>query len=277
MTSLREGLGSLADEGTTDDTSAEEWRPVPGLPGYEVSNLARARSVKRPRPRLLKVSPGPCGLNTIHLRTPRGASRMYRLGTLILLAFVGPRPRELRVRHLDGNPINDRIENLTYGTEAEVAADHVARARREEAAGGPTHCPEGHRYADSWFGNWGDRMCSPCAWAELALHKDTEPRATECADCGAAFPPSHVRRVRCDPCDEAKQLEYAREYQSRRRRKLKDERAKNPPVTLCKDCAAAIPFREQPGPRPTRCKECAREAQRAADRRHRERKKAARG
>ena len=39
--------------------------------------------------------------------------------------------------------------------QAQAADDARARARREEAAGAPTHCPQGHPYEDSWYGAWG--------------------------------------------------------------------------------------------------------------------------
>lgn len=50
--------------------------------------------------------------------------RKYRhLHRLILLAFVGPCPPGLECRHLDGNPFNNRVENLSWGTPFENTAD----------------------------------------------------------------------------------------------------------------------------------------------------------
>jgi hypothetical protein len=44
---------------------------------------------------------------------------------LVLLAFVGPCPEGLEVRHLNGDPQDNRPENLAYGTKAENDADKV--------------------------------------------------------------------------------------------------------------------------------------------------------
>jgi hypothetical protein len=55
---------------------------------------------------------------------------------LVLEAFVGPCPPGLECRHLDGNPANNRVENLHWGTHAENMADMVRHGR---AAKGQEH------------------------------------------------------------------------------------------------------------------------------------------
>lgn len=55
---------------------------------------------------------------------------------LVLETFGGPRPQGLVCRHLDGNPANNVLENLEWGTYAENEADklrHGTRARGETA------------------------------------------------------------------------------------------------------------------------------------------------
>lgn len=147
---------------TTDhQPSSPEWLTVPGWPAYKVSKSGTVCSLRRPTPVVLKSYPGPCGFHTVAL-SDAGTSHRLRVGTLMAAAFLGPRPEGSEVRRLDGDPLNDRLENLAYGTIEEVHADHAARARREEAAGAPTHCPEGHRFADSWLSNWGQRFCPKC-------------------------------------------------------------------------------------------------------------------
>jgi predicted regulator of amino acid metabolism with ACT domain len=39
------------------------------------------------------------------------------------MAFIGPRPATCDIRHLDGNALNNNIENLCYGTRAENVQD----------------------------------------------------------------------------------------------------------------------------------------------------------
>lgn len=50
-------------------------------------------------------------------------SRIYGVHQIVADAFIGPRPADAEVRHLDGNPLNNRPENLAYGTHAENEAD----------------------------------------------------------------------------------------------------------------------------------------------------------
>jgi len=102
----------------------ERWRPVPGHPGYEVSDLGRVRSYRNRQghasdtPRLL--SPGTVqGYKHIKL----GRSRQTKVHILVLEAFVGPRPEGMLCRHLDGNGMNNRLSNLRWGTAEENYAD----------------------------------------------------------------------------------------------------------------------------------------------------------
>jgi hypothetical protein len=269
---------------TNENTDEEVWREVPGYPGYEVSTHGRLRSYwrrgsKRPasKPRLRQAGTvGPCGFKTFY--TPadsEGKRENIRVGTMVALAFIGPRPEGAEVRRLDGNTLNDRLDNIAYGTPEEVAADHAARARREEAAGAPTHCPEGHRYSDSWLGNWGERLCDECKkdthsqwWAEKGeqrnalLRQQTKlvadargPRITKCVDCQVEVVSKFVTGSlpkRCEPCRKAKRTD------------------KNPPPWVtCPDCGTRWP--REPGKWSSqRCQECTLIAGRARYRRRRE-------
>ena len=79
---------------------------------------------------------------------------------LILETFVGPRPQGMECRHLDGNPLNNHLINLCWGTRdenfadrvrlgesskgedhhsAKLTAEKVVAMRREYAAGGITY------------------------------------------------------------------------------------------------------------------------------------------
>lgn len=128
--------------------TAEEWRPVPGLPDYEVSDQGRVRSWKvyngQPGPRVLHVKPGGNqNYPRVHIRRD-GRTTRATVHVLMAAAFLGPRPPGLVVRHLDGNNQNNVIANLTYGTWAENNLDTVLHGTHNYAS--RTHCKHNHEY-----------------------------------------------------------------------------------------------------------------------------------
>lgn len=54
-----------------------------------------------------------------------GKKHFKPIHVLVALAFHGPRPNKLVIRHLDGNHLNNHKDNLKYGTQAENAQDAV--------------------------------------------------------------------------------------------------------------------------------------------------------
>ena len=103
----------------------EEWRDIPGYEGrYQVSDLGRVRSVDHYVQRLVKG----------RVLRPRIRERGYPVVTLsgagpkdvhqlVALAFIGPREEGQQVRHLNGNKLDPRAENLAYGTQADNEKD----------------------------------------------------------------------------------------------------------------------------------------------------------
>lgn len=51
--------------------------------------------------------------------------KRYYIHRLVLLAFVGPCPPGMECCHIDGNPINNRLSNLRWGTRRENMEDRV--------------------------------------------------------------------------------------------------------------------------------------------------------
>jgi hypothetical protein len=142
----RQLLLHLLTHETKSPTMQEEWRAVVGFEGrYEVSNLGRVKSLKRKvairhgktrtvRERIVAVCfRGYGGYPRLTLSKPNdlgGAvnSVSTTVHTLVLTAFVGPRPPGAQCRHLDGNPTNSKLGNLCWGTVKENAADRVRHA-----------------------------------------------------------------------------------------------------------------------------------------------------
>jgi hypothetical protein len=55
-----------------------------------------------------------------------GVTKTRYVHQLVLLAFVGPRPKldeKGEIRHLDGDKMNNQLANLVYGTQKENMAD----------------------------------------------------------------------------------------------------------------------------------------------------------
>jgi hypothetical protein len=57
------------------------------------------------------------------------ANKIWRVHNLIAMIFLGPRPKGLCIRHLDGDNYNNKIENLTYGTPQENSNDAKMHGR----------------------------------------------------------------------------------------------------------------------------------------------------
>ncbi len=124
---------------------SETWKAIPGFEGYDVSDLGRVRSYYTPgstdsknriawhiadAPRLvLKSSAGPDGYPLFNLQK-NGKSHNRKAHSLVMLAFVGPRPDGHCVCHYNGNPTDNQLSNLRYDTPAGNRAD-TARHRRE--------------------------------------------------------------------------------------------------------------------------------------------------
>jgi AraC-like DNA-binding protein len=114
------------------DLPGEIWKPVPGFDGYEVSNKGRVRSylanftgTRMEEPRLKSFSSVNKGGYMSAPLMRNGEMVLRKLHHLVLEAFVGPRPEGMQTRHLDGNPANNCVENLAWGTAKENGEDRV--------------------------------------------------------------------------------------------------------------------------------------------------------
>jgi len=111
---------------------AEEWRPVEGFPKYQVSSRGRVRSnTSWTNGGLLKTAlsgKGPAKYLCVSLvRHGRSFTRLVH--QLVLEAFRGPRPANAVSRHLDGDHMNCRVNNLAWGTRKENMADRRRHGR----------------------------------------------------------------------------------------------------------------------------------------------------
>lgn len=163
-----------------------EWRPVPGYEAtYEVSDDGQVRSRPRRRTRggLLKSRIGKRGYPVLNL-VQDGKQRTHEVHRLIAAAFLGPRPANMEVRHLNGDPLDCRLSNLAYGTRSENILDR--RSHGGDHNVNKTHCPNGHPYdATNTYvlpSRPSARYCRECGRARsLARYHATRPGARSTA------------------------------------------------------------------------------------------------
>ena len=151
----------------------QEWRDIPGWEGYyQVADDGRIRSVdrvtKRPqgdlpiKGRAIRPAKNKAGHLWFNVCREGRRKKMY-VHRAVATAFIGPVPDGMEVRHLDGDPENNRVDNLTYGTRSENMWDRVHHGRHPNAA--KTRCVNGHAFdADNTYHrrNGRGRECRKC-------------------------------------------------------------------------------------------------------------------
>lgn len=161
----------------SDATHApERWAPIPGWEGYfEVSDRGVIRTVGRVMirsngapftcrgrvRRLQLVNDGRWGVT---LRAG-GKQRRHLVAPLVLSAFVGLRPPGLDACHNNGNPRDDRVENLRWDTASGNALDK--RAHGTDHNVNKARCPRGHRLEAPNLRTFYSRVGREC----LACHR----------------------------------------------------------------------------------------------------------
>jgi hypothetical protein len=150
-------------------TVTENWKPIVGYEGrYEVSDQGRVWS--HVSKRLLRQSIGR-GARSGYKRVglPRdGHEWIVEVHRLVLDAFDRPRQGDEVCRHLNGDPTDNRLENLRWGSRRENNHDTVRHGRHPSAS--KTHCPRGHSYAEHGWnqqrtgkrGPFVNRICLIC-------------------------------------------------------------------------------------------------------------------
>lgn len=109
--------------------SSEVWKNIPGYElVYQVSSLGRIKRISYYRNtypgRVLTPNLDSRGYLRVHL-SQNNKSINRSIHQLVLEAFVGPRPKGLQCRHLNGNRLDNRLANLKWGTPAENQKDSI--------------------------------------------------------------------------------------------------------------------------------------------------------
>lgn len=158
------------------------WADIPGYEGkYQVSDLGEVRGLPRCDAYRGRLTPG---------RTLRGVRRTGRapnytrvtlsseggrwlvaIHQLVALAFIGPRPADQEVRHLNGDFTDNRLSNLAYGTHAENMQDIIIHGQNYQA--NKTHCPQNHPYDEA---NTGISAGGRVRWCRICKREAQEKR-----------------------------------------------------------------------------------------------------
>lgn len=157
----------------------ERWAPLPGWEEfYEISDHGRVRSLPRVDSlgrnwpgRIRKLGYHPAGYWLIGLRGG-GKATTKLVHSLVLTAFVGPRPEGLNACHNDGDPSNNHVDNLRWDTQSSNLLDAVQHGTHRLAAA--THCVNGHEFSaeNTRIDKAGHRSCRECARLKARAHHD---------------------------------------------------------------------------------------------------------
>lgn len=152
---------------------AETWREHPDYPVIQVSDQGRV--YRKPRTVIRgqdtyrlsgRIAALNTGSKTGHLKVQIRMAGKYHhawVHRLVLETFAGPCPDGMECRHLNGNPKDNRLENLAWGTPSENSADTKAHgyapSRKDACKRGHPFTPE-NTYRPPARPN--DRHCKEC-------------------------------------------------------------------------------------------------------------------
>jgi hypothetical protein len=131
----------------------EKFIVITEFPAYRISNFGRIQSrwqrhasykgfIKKDIWKDLPSFPDAKGYLQIHLCDGRGRVKTERIHTLVALAFLGERPYKNVVRHIDSNPSNNHITNLSYGTYLDNENDKIQNGTWNTRNGGAKIKPQ---------------------------------------------------------------------------------------------------------------------------------------
>ena len=128
-----------------DDMDNEIWKDIPGYEGcYQASTAGRIKSIAHPvagknpytgKPFIRMVSerilrPGRYSKSG-HVSVPLGRrTNGILVHRLVMRTFVGNCPEGMEVLHKNGNLVDNRLENLRYGTRTENILDVFYQGKR---------------------------------------------------------------------------------------------------------------------------------------------------
>ena len=119
----------------------EIWKDIPGYEGvYQVSSFGRVRSLDRyvfggkayylKKGKIQKLQNNGNGYLYKQLKH-EGNNRNFYIHRLVMMVFVGDRPENMAICHIDGDKTNNNINNLRYDTYKENNIDQFRHGNRK--------------------------------------------------------------------------------------------------------------------------------------------------
>ncbi|MCV7093296.1 HNH endonuclease [Mycobacterium interjectum] len=164
-----------------EPTTPEVWRAIPGQPDYEASSHGRVRSYRRCRsgdranfvPQIIK---GYIDYEGYQRVTFGDGTRRY-MHQIVAEVFIGPRPPDHEVSHINHVRHDNRAENLRYATRQDNLSDRFQEKAKT--------CKRGHPLTDDnvYVERRGTRVCRICFRRRIAKRDPNN-----CHECGEPLP-----------------------------------------------------------------------------------------
>ena len=141
----------------------ETWKEWPGHPRVLVSDQGRVARILQPSVSKKRKYP------RVNVATETGRAVRF-VHRLVLETFRGPRPEGALSRHLNDQPEDNRLENLSWGTTSENTQDAYRNGGRKRKE----FCPLGHRLEGANLQVKGHR-CKACNQERASAHWHSRP------------------------------------------------------------------------------------------------------
>ena len=116
------------------DYNKDEWKEIPGLPGYEISIYGDVYFKGDVSGKLRRKS-GICvqhrnrlGYMTVHIN-----GKIYYIHRLLAITYIENPENKKEIDHIDGNPSNNSLDNLRWATHKENLNNSVSVQRERNS------------------------------------------------------------------------------------------------------------------------------------------------
>ena len=116
------------------DYNKDEWKEIPGLPGYEISIYGDVYFKGDVSGKLRRRS-GICaqhrnrlGYMTVHIN-----GKIYYVHRLLAITYIENPENKKEIDHIDGNPSNNSLDNLRWATPKENSNNHISLERMRKS------------------------------------------------------------------------------------------------------------------------------------------------